>query len=205
MFKAYDTEKFHFIEGDTDSMYWAVAGDPTKPITQDFDEIIKDRKYYDRNVHEFLPNNTITDRTEKIKHEKKLLGCCVEKRGEEMIALAPKVYTIINKTGSSICKVKGVSKNRNKELIKPGNYLALATGKELVIQGRNMSLQMKKQGMTKTEQLKTALSNAHTKMRVQADGSVCLPFIYKPERVITGEELVNSPELLEEIEYCACM
>ena len=59
MFKAYDTERFHFIEGDTDSMYWAVAGDPTKPITQDFDEIIKNRKFYDKNVHEFLPDNSI--------------------------------------------------------------------------------------------------------------------------------------------------
>jgi DNA polymerase elongation subunit (family B) len=26
LFKAFDTDRFHFIEGDTDSLYWAISG-----------------------------------------------------------------------------------------------------------------------------------------------------------------------------------
>jgi hypothetical protein len=36
MYKCLDMSKLHFIEGDTDSQAWAVAGSPSKPITQAF-------------------------------------------------------------------------------------------------------------------------------------------------------------------------
>ena len=40
MMKCLDQCRFHFIEGDTDSMYWDVAGDPSLPNTQTFQAII---------------------------------------------------------------------------------------------------------------------------------------------------------------------
>ena len=192
--RAYDFERIHFVEGDTDSMYWAIAGNPNGGVTQDFDEVIKDRKFYDENVYEFLPDNRIENLADRKKHEKKLLGLCVEKRGNQMVALAPKVYTISNEANTT-CKVKGVSKNRNKDVIKPENYYAIVTNEKALITGRNMSLQMKKYGMSKIEQLKVALSGAHTKMRVSDDGSTCLPFHYKPDVLLmSGNDLVELEE-----------
>jgi hypothetical protein len=32
MNKCLDMSKIHFVEGDTDSMYWAVAGKITRPV-----------------------------------------------------------------------------------------------------------------------------------------------------------------------------
>jgi hypothetical protein len=42
MYKCLDKNRFHFIEGDTDSMYFAVAGDINQPINQGFINIIID-------------------------------------------------------------------------------------------------------------------------------------------------------------------
>ena len=54
MYKAFDTEKIHFIEGDTDSMYWAISGNPDKDYKQGFDYVIKDRKFYEENKKWFF-------------------------------------------------------------------------------------------------------------------------------------------------------
>jgi hypothetical protein len=43
MYKCFDRNKFHFIEGDTDSMYFAVAGNVNEPINQGFNSIITDQ------------------------------------------------------------------------------------------------------------------------------------------------------------------
>ncbi|KAA6378632.1 MAG: hypothetical protein EZS28_025841 [Streblomastix strix] len=56
--------RFHFIEGDTDSMYFAVAGDYYFPTTNE------------------------------LKEQKKLLGLSIEKEGDIMIAVSPKNYYI---------------------------------------------------------------------------------------------------------------
>jgi hypothetical protein len=46
-------EKTHYIEGDTDSMYWPVAGDPNDKdgIHQGFKNIIIDKEFYDANIY----------------------------------------------------------------------------------------------------------------------------------------------------------
>jgi hypothetical protein len=46
LYKCLDLDKIHFIEGDTDSMYWAVAGALDEPNTQGFKHIIKDHEFY---------------------------------------------------------------------------------------------------------------------------------------------------------------
>ncbi|KAA6387654.1 MAG: hypothetical protein EZS28_016818 [Streblomastix strix] len=56
-----DINRLHFIEGDTDSAYWAISGNPKEDFTQG--------DVYD---------------------EKKILGLAIERQGAAMVALAPK-------------------------------------------------------------------------------------------------------------------
>ncbi|KAA6344180.1 MAG: hypothetical protein EZS28_052259, partial [Streblomastix strix] len=78
-----DNAKFHFIEGDTDSMYFAVAGDVNGPINQG-----------------------------DLKEQKKLLGLSIEKEGDIMIAVSPKNY-YTNTVADEIIKLKGVNQKQN--------------------------------------------------------------------------------------------
>jgi hypothetical protein len=41
MFKCLDMSKIHFVEGDTDSMYWAVSGSKTKTTNKDLNMLLK--------------------------------------------------------------------------------------------------------------------------------------------------------------------
>jgi hypothetical protein len=49
-------DKLHFIEGDTDSMYWAVSGKMTDDLAidqkQNYQYVIKDLEFYDKHVYE---------------------------------------------------------------------------------------------------------------------------------------------------------
>ena len=96
-------------------------------------------------------------------------------------------------------KAKGVSLKRNTSITSGLYYALLQDGS--IVQGRNMSLQLKKEGMSKVEVTKTALSAAHTKMRVQDDGSVCLPFVYQPNvaSIVNGKLIL---ELNEDNQQC---
>ncbi len=180
MYKCMDVNRFHFIEGDTDSAYWAIAGDEHKPPTQLFDNIITNREFYDNNVYKFMPNpniNTIAD-------EKKILGCAIEKYGENMIALAPKCYTIFNNDNiTKALKLKGVSLKKNK-ITKEDYEDIIANGGVKV--GKNINLQMVNCGksnnkitemkMSKITVNKNALTGTHTKMIVLENNS-CAPYI----------------------------
>jgi hypothetical protein len=53
MYKCLDMTRIHFVEGDTDSMYWAVAGDITEPNTQGFKHVLASPEFYNKNVYEF--------------------------------------------------------------------------------------------------------------------------------------------------------
>jgi hypothetical protein len=48
--------KIHFIEGDTDSMYFAVAGNMHEDNSQGFKYVIKDEKFYNNNIYKFAPS-----------------------------------------------------------------------------------------------------------------------------------------------------
>ena len=165
-----DMDKLHFIEGDTDSMYYAVAGNPNEPPTQLFNNIIKNRSFWDQHVYKFFPNpdlHTIAD-------EKKLLGCAIEKIGENMIALAPKCYTIWdNNAQTKALKLKGVSLKKN--TIVHTDYSDVLN-KCTVKHGKNINLQMKNNKMSKLTVNKNALTGCHTKMIVLSNHS-CAPFI----------------------------
>jgi hypothetical protein len=89
MMQCLNMDKLHFIEGDTDSMYWAVAGDEDLDYHQGFEGVVIDWGEYTYQLLKWFP-----DKSKGLKDEKKLLGLCVEKEGTEMIALGPKCYTI---------------------------------------------------------------------------------------------------------------
>ncbi len=181
MYKCLDVERFHFIEGDTDSAYFAVAGDDTKGSDQEFKYIIKNRAFYDENIYKFMPNpniNTIAD-------EKKILGLCIEKYGENMIALAPKCYTIFNSGAvTKALKLKGVSLKKNH--ITSDDYKDIIDNGGVKV-GKNINLQMvmnnkiqskiSEMTMSKITVNKNALTGTHTKMIVLENQS-CAPFIH---------------------------
>ena len=175
-------DKFHLIEGDTDSIYFAVSGDPNKGPEQGFSEIIKDKEFYENNYKYFLPDTDLqkSDAPKNVKKydEKKILGCTVEKYGYSMIALAPKYYTIISdkEFKESKCKIKGVSLYQNKH-ISHKDYKEVLTENKIV-NGSNTILTLKGNNMSKITMQKNALSAAMTKMVVQENGA-CLPFLYR--------------------------
>ncbi|KAA6359969.1 MAG: hypothetical protein EZS28_044504 [Streblomastix strix] len=80
MYKCLDMTKIHFVEGDTDSAYWAISGNQVilnnsnqqqyeDNLHQGFKYVIKDQQFYDANAKYFFP--TIDgDKSD----EKKLLG-----------------------------------------------------------------------------------------------------------------------------------
>jgi hypothetical protein len=106
MYKCLDMNRIHFIEGDTDSMYWAISGCSREGNTQGLKHVVIDKEFYDKHVFKFLPHDTfcfdesnrpkLDSKFEQKAHEKKLLGLAIEKEGDNMIALSPKCYTTWN-------------------------------------------------------------------------------------------------------------
>ncbi|KAA6392415.1 MAG: hypothetical protein EZS28_012059 [Streblomastix strix] len=84
-----DVNKIHFIEGDTDSAYWAISGNTSDNYKQWFKYVIKDKQFHNENAKYFFPNIE-----EDLLDEKKIQGLVIERDGTEMIALAPKNYYI---------------------------------------------------------------------------------------------------------------
>jgi hypothetical protein len=173
----------HFVEGDTDSMYWAVAGNPDEDYKQGFKYVIKDEQFYNENVYKFFPcdfystdnsNPIFVDKLERTLFDKKLLGLAIEKQCESMIALAPKLYTCLTSSANkSEIKAKGVSKAVMKEL-KFNDYNHVITNKE-VKAGSSENLQLHKAVMSKIKLTKNFLTAVHTKYRVTDDFSTCIP------------------------------
>jgi hypothetical protein len=173
MYKCLDMNKIHFIEGDTDSMYWAISGNPDEDIHQGFKYVIKDIDFYNNNVFKWFP-----DPTKGLEDEKKLLGLCVEKEGSEMIALGPKCYTLKTEK-QNILKVKGVTLKQNPQVSLESYKKVL--NEKATIMGENIILRMKAEKgqdfqMTKQVQPKIVMTGIHNKMRVLSNES-CAPFI----------------------------
>ena len=170
-------------------MYWAVSGNPDKDYKQGFEYCLKDPEFYNKYKNYFLPDDTIgfpeqnttssSVRIEYIKerklNEKKLLGYCLEKGGDNMVALCPKCYTVWsnNEEGKAQLKAKGVSLKQNKNITQEVYLNIVNNGGSIT--GINTTLQCKGDGYYKLQTFKTALSGVHTKMRVQPNGA-CLPF-----------------------------
>jgi hypothetical protein len=185
LFKCLDLSRIHFIEGDTDSMYWAVAGRVDKPNTQGFRYIIKDHEFYDKNVYKFLPANFYSSdgsnpkfntKLEDDLFRKKLGGLELEKQSDGMIALAPKLYTAFNidlyvmETAS--LHAKGVKLSQNK--LTPQDFIVVFNGKN-IRRGANRNLQLHNGVMSKIHINKNVLTAVHTKYKVSSDFSSCVP------------------------------
>jgi len=194
-------------------MYWAIAGDPNKPYTQRFDAIIKNHELWNRWAPLFFP----TKPGDK-KDEKKILGLAIEKEGLNMIALAPKCYTIFGpeyiENEKDVCKemsintvmlkeeekckkeyktfiakMKGVSQRQNK--VSYEDYENVVESGNPVM-GQNTYLAYKpKVGEVMLSMSKIALSAVHTKMIVQQNGA-CHPFLHFQDEEF--EHLLNEAE-----------
>jgi hypothetical protein len=55
MEKCLDHTRFHYVEGDTDSFNFAIAGKANESINQGFKHIITDEQYYNENIYQWLP------------------------------------------------------------------------------------------------------------------------------------------------------
>jgi hypothetical protein len=60
MYKCLDMSKIHFVEGDTDSVYWAVSGSEDDIYEQGFKHVIKDHDLYNANIYKYTPTLLIT-------------------------------------------------------------------------------------------------------------------------------------------------
>ena len=169
MYKCLDMDKIHFIEGDTDSAYWAISGNPDYDYHQQFKYVIKDHEFYNKHVYEWFPNPN-----KGIIDEKKILGLAIEKEGENMIALSPKCYTTFNGEQTITTKIKGCSKKRNK--FTKNDYIKCIESNE-IIPGSNANFQVKQNQICKLFMNKNALTGVHNKAIVLPNQS-CAPFVY---------------------------
>jgi hypothetical protein len=172
------------VEGDTDSLYFAIAGDPNLPNSQGFRAVIKDQDFYNQHIYEWATsdfftsdnsNPTFNSPRERSAFDKKLLGLAIEKQSDSMIAHAPKVYCAFDEDGSTHSrKVKGVSLRQNN--ITTDDYKSVLI-ERTTKKGQNTNLNLHKGQMSKITIMKDALTASHTKMRVMKDFSTCAPLL----------------------------
>ena len=218
MERCLDMNKIHFVEGDTDSMYWAISGDKNRDETQYFDAVIKDKEFYYANWHKWLPNkfgeipvehqlkfeNAIAEKF----HEKKLLGFAVEKASYNMVALMAKCYTAYGRGSEHnkvlAIKIKGVSKQTNNYTQQ--DYIDVIERQEAKY-GVNYLLRYvncgkDEQGNTiykyaRIRLYKTSLTGLHFKMQVHDDNcQTCTP-LYLP--------VANEKSVAEEYVHTDCL
>jgi hypothetical protein len=166
-------DRIHYIEGDTDSGYWAVSA-PQGQLG--FEGVIKDEKFHMENIDKYLTsdfygvNRTFNTKLEKMEFDKRLGGLAVEKQSKNMIALASKLYTIWDDTKET-GKAKGVS-----EHFKHTQYQEVLEQRK-IINGTNRTLRMNEGEMSHIATNKRALAAIYLKYKVSDDGSfVLLPF-----------------------------
>jgi hypothetical protein len=202
MYKCLDMNKIHYIEGDTDSGYWGVAGQGNSG----FQDVIKDEKFYMENIDKYLTSDfygvskTFNTKLEKMQSDKKLGVLTIEKESKNMIALASKMYVIWNDTKET-GKAKGVS-----EHFKHTQYQEVLE-KRKIINGTNRTLRMIKPRagviglgqatdspgglfespcdaiMSHIAVNKRALTAIYLKYKVSNDGSFCSPLFLPIENV----------------------
>jgi hypothetical protein len=176
--------KIHFIEGDTDSMYWAVSGDP---VRKEFKDVILDEKFYNENIYKWASssfyttdnsNPTFANKLEQTRFDKKIGGLEIEKQCDNMIALAPKMYTCFDGdlvNGATIAaRAKGVKTKQNP--LTKDDYIKTLQDKTVIL-GSNTNLQLHNFQMSKINVSKNILTAAHTKYKVSEDFSTCTPLL----------------------------
>jgi hypothetical protein len=176
MYKCLDMDKIHFVEGDTDSMYWAIAGSGNGG----FDDVIKDKDFYMKNIAHYLTsdffgvNKQFETPLDKMRFEKRFGGLSIEKQATNMVALGSKLYCIWD-DNKETSKAKGCHQKFGHE-----QYLeVLEHGK--IINGENHTLWMNNGGMSHVSVNKHALTAIYNKMKVSSDGSFCCPLFLNVE------------------------
>jgi hypothetical protein len=185
MYKCLDMSKIHFIEGDTDSMYWAVSGDLSEKTSQGFKHVILDHEFYNKHVYDYLPasfyssnssNPKFSNKLEEALFRKKLGGLELEKQSGCMTALAPKMYCsydIVDEKNKDVAThVKGVKVYQNP--LTSWNF-NMVLNSRTTMEGANTNLQLHAGEMSKIKTPKNILTAAHTKMKVASDFSTCVP------------------------------
>ncbi|KAA6386198.1 MAG: hypothetical protein EZS28_018277 [Streblomastix strix] len=160
MNKAYNMNRMHFIQGDTDSLTWAISGNINKGLDHLFEEVIKDQGFYDRCKDYVYSENG----------KKQILHIGVEKFGYNCIALSSKNYIINNEI-----VLKGVVLNQNPQINEQTFVDNIKQG--TVITATNTTLCQCKGTMSRLWMDKNAKTGSHTKMIVLSNQS-CLLFIY---------------------------
>ncbi|KAA6374147.1 MAG: hypothetical protein EZS28_030325, partial [Streblomastix strix] len=170
MYKCLDMNRIHFIEGDTDSAYYAISGNPNEDFTQQFNAVVIDRDFYNENAKYFFP--TIKG---DVYDEKKILGLAIERQGTVMYALAPKNYMIeTNYCANSKIKLKGVNQKTNK-ITKDQIVDCINEGK--ITKCTNMRLGQKNHQMSQLSIEKNGITGIHTKAIVLENQSCC-PYMF---------------------------
>ncbi|KAA6373802.1 MAG: hypothetical protein EZS28_030671 [Streblomastix strix] len=169
-------DRIHFIEGDTDSAYWAISGNPNEDFTQQFNVVIRNSDIYNENAKYFFPSCTAgTGIRGDVYDEKKILGLAIEQQGPSLIALAPKNYIIFkNYCDDSKIKLKGVNQKTNK-ITKDQIIDCINEGK--ITKCTNMRFGQKNHQMSQLTIEKNGITGIHTKMIVLENQSYC-PLIY---------------------------
>ncbi|KAA6386439.1 MAG: hypothetical protein EZS28_018032 [Streblomastix strix] len=162
--------RLHFIEGDTDSAYWCISGNPNEDFTQQFNAVINDREFYNDNAKYYFPSIR-----GDVHDEKKILGLAIERQGVAMVALAPKNYMIeTNYNGNSKIKLKGVNQKTNK-ITKAQIVDCINEGK--ITKCTNMRLGQKTHQMSQLSIEKNGITGIHDKMIVLENQSCC-PYLF---------------------------
>ncbi|KAA6367403.1 MAG: hypothetical protein EZS28_037070 [Streblomastix strix] len=170
MYKCLDINRIHFIEGDIDSAYWAISGNPNEGFTQWFNAVISDRDFYNDNAKYFFP--TIKS---DVYDEKKILGLAIERQGTAMYALAPKNYMIETiYCANTKIKLKGVNQKSNK-ITKDQIVDCINEGK--ITKCTNMRLGQKNHQMSQLSIEKNGITGIHNKIVVLENQSCC-PYMY---------------------------
>ncbi|KAA6371247.1 MAG: hypothetical protein EZS28_033226 [Streblomastix strix] len=176
MYKCLDRKRFHFVLADTDSIYIAIAGDPTKDCRQQFESIVTDKQFYDQHVYQYLP-----DPNKDIYDYKKILGFGIENEGYELTSLGPKFYSmIVNKWNKEKQQYefkpkitsKGISKTQD---ISHSDYVNVIN-KDIVKKGINGTVKMYNNIMSSIQVEKYALTGFNNKSIVLRN-QCCCPYI----------------------------
>jgi hypothetical protein len=129
----------HFIKDDTDSLYYAISGNPDEDCHQGFKYVIKDEVFYKENLYNLFPNPTLP-KEELTRDKKKLLGVSFEKEGYIMFVITPNCYILKsskNDDDQDVKKMKGVSSRLN-DNIDLENYKSCLLKSSVPVSGINL-------------------------------------------------------------------
>ncbi|KAA6381239.1 MAG: hypothetical protein EZS28_023234 [Streblomastix strix] len=173
IYKCLDRKRFHFVLADTDSIYIAITGDPTKDRHQQFESIVTDKQFNDQHVYNYLPDPNID-----IYDYKKIFGFGIENEGYELTSLGPKFYSmIVNKWNQEKQQYefkpkitsKGISKSQDVSHIDYVNVI----NKDIVKKGINGTLKINDNIMSSIQVEKYALTKFNNKSIVLRNQYCC--------------------------------